>query len=306
MQQLESPLPAAARPSALEAWIAAARPRTLTIAAVPVFVGAALARMETAQFDPAATVAALVAAVLIQVGTNMQNDLGDFERGADTAERLGPPRVTSMGWIAPGDLRLGAGLAFGLACLVGSYLAWRGGWPILVAGLASIAAGIAYTSGPRPIAYTGLGELFVLVFFGVVAVCGTYYLEAARLSWSAAIAGVMIGMLAAAILVVNNYRDIEVDRRVGKHTLAACFGRGFAKAEYTFLLLAPFALLPALGALQGFRPSAALPLAALPCAFLLARKIVSAPPGRWLNRLLGQTAGLQLGFALLLTASFLL
>lgn len=305
MQQLESRLPAA-RPSALQAWIAAARPRTLTIAAVPVLVGAALARAETAQFEPVVTVAALVAAVLIQVGTNMQNDLGDYERGADATERLGPPRVTSMGWIAPGDMRLGVALAFGLACLVGSYLAWRGGWPILVAGLASIAAGIAYTSGPRPIAYTGLGELFVLVFFGIVAVCGTYYLEAFRLSWSAATAGMMIGMLAAAILVVNNYRDIESDRRVGKHTLAACFGRKFARAEYAFLVVAPFALLPALGALQGLRPSAMLPFAALPWAILLARRIGSAPPGRWLNRLLGQTAGLQLGFALLLIASFLL
>lgn len=304
MQELESPLPAA-RPSALQAWIAAARPRTLTIAAVPVVVGAALSRAETARFDPAVTLAALAAAVLIQVGTNMQNDLGDYERGADTAERLGPPRVTSMGWIAPSAMRLGVGLAFGLACVVGSYLAWRGGWPILVAGLASIAAGIAYTSGPRPIAYTGLGELFVLVFFGVVAVCGTYYLEASRLSWSAAIAGVMLGLLAAAVLVVNNYRDIEVDRRAGKHTLAACFGGGYATAEYAFLVLAPFALLPALGALRGAWSSVVLPLLALPWAILLAGRMGSAPPGRWLNRLLGQTARLQLGFGLLLTASFL-
>jgi 1,4-dihydroxy-2-naphthoate octaprenyltransferase len=169
-------------------------------------------------------------------------------------------------------------LAFGLAIALGGYLVAIGGWPILVAGLASIAAGIAYTRGPRPIAYTGLGEAFVFAFFGLVAVCGSSYLQAGSVGRSAVGAGAMLGLLAAAVLAVNDYRDIACDRRAGKRTVAARFGGGFARAEYGVLLLAPFALLPVLGSI-----AAALPLVLLPRALRLAWAIRRRPPGSWLN-----------------------
>ena len=259
-----------ARPGALHAWLLAVRPRTLTIAVGPVLVGTAAGSAEAGRFDPAAMAVAMIAAVLIQAGTNLQNDVGDFLRGADGADRLGPPRVTSAGWLSAAQVERAAALAFGLAIALGGYLVRLGGWPVLVAGVASIAAGIAYTRGPRPIAYTALGEVFVFVFFGLVAVGGSYYLQAGSLGRSAIGAGAMIGLLAAAVLAVNNYRDIESDRRAGKHTLAACIGGGFARAEYAVLLLAPFALLAALLPLAHMGAAAAMPLIALPWAARLA------------------------------------
>jgi 1,4-dihydroxy-2-naphthoate octaprenyltransferase len=290
----------AARPGTLHAWLLAVRPRTLTIAVAPVLVGTAAGSAAAGRFDAAPMTAALIAAVLIQVGTNLQNDVGDCLRGADGADRIGPPRATSAGWLAVTQVERAAALAFGLAIALGGYLVVLGGWPILAAGLASIAAGIAYTRGPRPVAYTALGELFVLAFFGLVAVGGSYYLQAGSLGRDAIVAGAMTGLLAAAVLAVNNYRDIESDRRAGKHTLAACLGGRFARAEYAALVLAPFALLPALHA------PAALPLATLPWAAKLAWTIHRRPPGRWLNGLLAETALLGLAFAGLLAAGFAL
>ena len=292
------------RPGALRAWLLAVRPRTLTIAVGPVLVGTAIGSAEAGRFDPAAMVAAMIAAVLIQVGTNLQNDVGDFLRGADGADRLGPPRATSAGWLSAAQVERAAALAFGLAIALGGYLVRLGGWPILVAGVTSVAAGMAYTRGPRPIAYTALGEVFVFVFFGLVAVGGSYYLQAESLGPSAIVAGAMVGLLAAAVLAVNNYRDIESDRRAGKHTLAACMGGGFARAEYTALLLAPFALLAALVPLAHMGAAAAMPLIALPWAARLAWTIRRRPPGRWLNGLLAETALLGLAFAALLAVSF--
>ncbi len=159
---------------------------------------------------------ALSAAVLIQVGTNLYNDVGDYERGADGSDRLGPPRASAMGWLAPADVRRAAAASFGLAMVLGAYLVSVGGWPIFVVGLASVAAGVAYTGGPRPIAYTASGELFVFVFFGLVATAGSAFLQAGHLSWAAAVAGAMIGAIAAAVLVVNNYRDLESDRQAAR------------------------------------------------------------------------------------------
>jgi 1,4-dihydroxy-2-naphthoate octaprenyltransferase len=293
-----------ARPGALHAWLLAVRPRTLTIAVGPVLVGTAAGSAEAGRFDPAAMAVAMIAAVLIQAGTNLQNDVGDCLRGADGADRIGPPRVTSLGWLSAAQVERAAAIAFGLAIALGSYLVRLGGWPVLAAGVASIAAGIAYTRGPRPIAYTGLGESFVFVFFGLVAVCGSYYLQAGSLGPSAILAGAMIGLLAAAVLAVNNYRDIESDRRAGKHTLAACLGGGFARVEYAGLLLAPFVLLAALVPLADMGAAAAMPLIALPWAARLAWTIHRRPPGRWLNGLLAETALLGLAFAGLLAASF--
>jgi 1,4-dihydroxy-2-naphthoate octaprenyltransferase len=294
----------AARPGELHAWLLAIRPRTLTIAVGPVLVGTAAGSADGGRFDAAAMAVAMIAAVLIQAGTNLQNDVGDFLRGADGADRLGPPRVTSAGWLPAAHVERAAALAFGLAIALGGYLVRLGGWPVLLAGAVSIAAGIAYTRGPRPIAYTGLGELFVFAFFGLVAVGGSYYLQAGSLSPGAGLAGAMIGLLAAAVLAVNNYRDIESDRRAGKHTLAACLGGGFARAECVTLLLAPFALLAALVPLADLGAAAAMPLLALPWAARLAWTIHRRPPGGWLNGLLAETALLGLAFAVLLAASF--
>lgn len=296
----------AGRPGALMAWALAVRPRTLTIAVAPVLVGTALAFAETGRFDALPMAAALLVAVLIQGGTNLQNDVGDSRRGADGADRIGPPRATSAGWLAAAQVERAARLVFGLALVLGAYLVWRGGWPILLAGIASIAAGMAYTSGRRPIAYTGLGEVFVLTFFGLVAVSGSYHLQAASIGWSAIVTGAMVGMLAAAVLAVNNYRDIDSDWRAGKHTLAACLGGRFARAEYGVLLLVPFMLLPAVGSLAGIGPIVAVPLVTLPWAVRLTWLIYRRPPGRWLNGLLAETALLELAFAGSLSASFAL
>lgn len=294
------------QPTPLKAWLLAARPQTLTIAVAPVLIGTALALAESGRFDALTMTIALFAAILIQVGTNLQNDVGDFRRGADGADRLGPPRATSQGWLPAARVARAARLAFELAFVLGAYLVWTGGWPILLIGIVSIAAGMAYTSGRRPIAYTGLGELFVFAFFGLIAVGGSYYLQAASVGWSAPVAGAMIGMLAAAVLAVNNYRDIESDRRAGKHTLAACLGARFARAEYGALVLAPFVLLPVLGALANLGSAIAFPLLLLPWAVKLVWQIHARPSGAWLNRLLAETALLEFALAITLTTALLL
>src|SRR5512138_3336947 len=207
------------RPSRARAWLMAARPPTLPAAVVPVLVGtAAVARLG---FLPLAFVAALLATVLIQIGTNFANDYFDFHKGADTAERLGPVRVTQSGLIAPETVRMAMVLVFGLAALVGLYLVLAAGWPILVIGLLSIAAGVLYTGGPFPLAYNGLGDVFVFIFFGLVAVCGTVFVQAREIPALAVWTAVPMGLLTDAILSMNNLRDLETDRASGKKTLAA-------------------------------------------------------------------------------------
>lgn len=229
---------ATAAPSPLRAWWAAARPATLSIAVVPVVVGTALAWRDAGPIDWIVALVALVAAMLIQIGTNLFNDVGDYERGADTPDRLGPPRATAMGWLPPADVRRAAATSFGLALVLGAYLVSVGGWPILAIGLASVAAGIAYTGGPRPIAYTASGEFFVFVFFGIVATTGSHFLQADRFSPAALIAGTILGALAAAVLVVNNYRDLDSDLRAGKITLAVRIGRAATRVEFAALVAA--------------------------------------------------------------------
>jgi 1,4-dihydroxy-2-naphthoate polyprenyltransferase len=273
---------------------------------VPVLVGTALAWHEGVDIHWLAAVVALCAAVLIQVGTNLYNDVGDFERGADGADRLGPPRASSLGWLAPADVRRAAATSFGLAMVLGAYLVSVGGWPIFVVGLASVAAGIAYTGGPRPIAYTASGEFFVFVFFGLVATIGSYFLQTGRFSWAPTAAGAMIGALAAAVLVVNNYRDLECDRRTGKITLAVRIGHAATRIELAVLLLLPFAALPLLGALTGTGTRMLLPVAALPVAVLLMRDLARAPISPALNPLLKRTARLELMFGLLVCAALAL
>jgi 1,4-dihydroxy-2-naphthoate octaprenyltransferase len=294
---------AADTPTPFRAWWLAARPATLSVAVVPVVVGTALAWRDAGAIDWVVAAVALVAAMLIQIGTNLFNDVGDYERGADTPDRLGPPRATAMGWLAAADVRRAAATSFGLAMVLGAYLVSVGGWPILAIGLASVAAGIAYTGGPRPIAYTASGEFFVFVFFGLVATVGSHFLQAGRFSAAALVAGTILGALAAAVLVVNNYRDLDSDRRAGKITLAVRIGRAATRVEFAALVGAAFALLPLLGAVTRAGAWLALPFAAAPFAAALVLGFWRAPVTTVLNRFLKRTAQLQLAFGLLLAVA---
>lgn len=288
--------------SILVAWLLASRPKTLTVSIVPVLVGSSLAYADAHVVLWLPLLAALAAAMLIQVGTNLHNDVSDFERGADGAERIGPARATASGWLAPAAVRRAALACFGLAMLLGVYLVWHGGWPILLLGLGSIAAGWAYTGGPRPIAYSALGEVFVWLFFGLGAVMGSYYLQTLRLGWNVFYAASMIGLFAAAVIVVNNYRDLDNDRRIGKNTLAVRLGRQGSRVEYAFLLFAPYLLLLALGHLKG----GWLPVLTLPWAAFLVLRFWRETPSPAFNRILAQTAQLQLGFGILLSMGLLI
>ncbi len=287
-------------PSRLQIWFLACRPKTLSVSLSPVLVGTAVAWHETATLLWLPLLAAALGAAFIQIGTNLFNDVGDFLRGTDTPERLGPKRATAEGWLTPNKVKAGAWLSFALAFLCGIYLVAHGGWPIVVIGLASLAAGWAYTSGPKPIAYGPLGECFVFLFFGLVAVGGSYYLQTLSLSPLALSAATLVGLHAAAVITVNNYRDLDGDAKSGKNTLAVRFGRPATRLIYTAEMLAPYALLPLLHSL-GWR--AALPLLSLPLALKLIRRFHNEAPGPVFNNILAATAGLQLSFALLLTLS---
>lgn len=272
-------------------WFLALRPKTLPAAAVPVVVGIAVAWAE-GTFVALPALAALVGALLIQIGTNFVNDYFDFVQGADTAARIGPTRAVAAGLLTPAAMKRAFVATFGLAFLVGIYLVVRGGWPIVIIGLASIASGIAYTAGRHSLAYVGLGDVFAFVFFGPVAVAGTHYVQALRWSETALLASIPIGCLVVAILVVNNVRDVDTDRAAGKRTLAARLGRGFGRAEYVTLLAAAF-LTPVLFLATGRTGwPGLLPLLAAPLALAPLRAILGTTDGPTLNRALGQTARL--------------
>ena len=281
-------------PGRLGAWFLACRPKTLSVSLAPVLVGTALAWQQQAYLLWLPLLAAALGAALIQIGTNLFNDVGDFLRGADQPGRVGPPRATAEGWLTPTAVRAGAWASFALAFACGIYLVSHGGWPIVVIGLCSLAAGWAYTGGPRPIAYGPLGEVFVIAFFGVVAVGGSYYLQTLALIPAALLAGLQLGLLAAAVITVNNYRDLDSDAASGKRTLAVRLGRPATRWLYAGELLAPYLLL--LG-------GATWPLLSLPLALWLIRRFWREAPGPGFNSLLAATAGLQLVFALLLTLS---
>lgn len=269
----------------------------------PVLVGSAIAHAETGALLLWPALLALLAAVLIQIGTNLHNDVADFERGADTPDRLGPPRATAMGWLPAASVRRAAWAAFVLAFALGILLVARGGWPIVLIGLASLAAGWAYTGGPRPIAYTPLGELFVMVFFGLAAVGGSYYLQTLSLALPAGLAALMLGAFAAAVISVNNTRDLATDARAGKHTLAVFLGRQAMNRVYVLELLLPFLLLPVLAAVLGRGWWMALPGLLAGSALQLAHRFATMPAGPGFNALLGETARLQAVFSLLLVAA---
>ncbi|WP_428828352.1 1,4-dihydroxy-2-naphthoate polyprenyltransferase [Azonexus sp. IMCC34842] len=286
-------------PGRLHAWFLACRPKTLSVSLSPVLVGTAVAWHDTSQVLWLPLLAAALGAAFIQIGTNLFNDVGDFLRGTDTPDRLGPKRATAEGWLTPSKVKSGAWLSFALAFLCGIYLVWHGGLPIVVIGLASLAAGWAYTGGPKPIAYGPFGEVFVWIFFGLVAVGGSYYLQTLSLTPIALLAASLVGVHAAAVITVNNYRDRDGDARSGKNTLAVQLGRAATKRIYTVEMLAPYALLPLLAPSLGWL--AGLPLLSLPLALKLIRRFRQTAPGAVFNTILAMTAGLQLIFALLLT-----
>lgn len=293
-----------APPHGWRVWWTAARPRTLSISVTPVLLGTAIAWSEGAPHAWLAALAALLCALLIQAGTNLHNDAADFERGNDTPERVGPLRVTAAGWAPAASVRHAAFAVFAAAFALGIYLVAVGGWPILVIGLASLAAGWAYSGGPRPISHTPFGELFVWIFFGVNAVAGSHWLQAGRVSAAALLGGAALGSLAAAVLMVNNYRDLAGDVKAGRRTLAAALGPARARRAYAAMMLAPFAV-PLLFALQG-HPGALLALGALPLCLGVVARIARGETGAALNLLLAGTARAGFVFGMLLAAGVLL
>lgn len=291
------PKPQSLRPGSVAVWWLACRPATLWAAVAPVVVGAACAA-SAGGFAARPVVAAMLGAIFIQIGTNFANDLFDFRKGADTSERLGPVRAAQAGLLTERQLGVGTGLAFLAATLCGVYLTAAAGWPVVAVGVASIAAGIGYTGGPRPLGYLGLGDVFVFVFFGVIAVTMTAYVQMLEVPRSAWISSVGVGALSTAILVVNNLRDRSTDEVAGKRTLAVRFGERFARIEY-FLLLATAFLVPWALLLSERHPGPLLALACLPLAIPQVRTM-RVGSGRELNPALGGTARLLLVYCLLL------
>jgi 1,4-dihydroxy-2-naphthoate octaprenyltransferase len=283
-------------------WLMAARVRTLPAAVAPVLVGTALAGHE-GRFRPLAFVAALLGAIFIQVGTNLSNDYSDARRGADTEDRLGPVRVTAGGLVPPRQVLMATYMSFGAAVLCGVYLIAIAGPLLLAIGAASILAGVLYTGGPRPYGYAGLGEVFVFLFFGVVAVTGSYFVQQQRIEWQALALSVPVGLLASAILVVNNVRDIDTDRRAGKNTLAVRMGRERTRTLYAAMLALAFAAVVALAVAQS--PWWLLALGATPLAAKLVGTVRTRTDGPSLNGALAGTGGLQLAFCVLLSAGIL-
>lgn len=284
----------------------AARPRTLPAAIAPVLVGTAAAVELTGELRAGPFLAALAGSVLIQIGTNLANDYSDARRGADTADRLGPVRVTSAGLVAPRRVLHATGLAFAAAIATGVYLASVAGPVILVVGAASILAGVLYTGGPRPYGYAGLGEAFVFVFFGLVAVNGSYFVQVERLDWLPFALSIPIGLLSTAILVVNNIRDIDTDRRAGKLTLAVRIGRRRARGLYRAITIGAFVALPIALAASDGSALGLLAVLAAPLALAPLRAVSSHTDGPTLNRALAGAGTLLGAFSLLLAAGLLL
>lgn len=293
--------------SAVRIWLMAARPRTLPAAVAPVLVGTALAAT-LGTFKVLTFIATLLGAILIQIGANLSNDYSDARRGADTEDRLGPVRVTAGGLVPPKQVLIATYVAFGLAVLVGVYLVVTAGWQLLLVGGASILAGVLYTGGPRPYGYEGLGEVFVFLFFGVVAVTGTYFCQREELSWEAFVLAVPVGLLAVAILMVNNVRDLETDRRAGKKTLAVRLGRPRARTVFAVVVYLAFLTAPVawLAGGEGLSPWLLLSWLALPLAAPVVRTVRNRVDGPSLNGALAKSGMLQLAFCVLLSAGLLI
>lgn len=291
--------------SKVTVWIKAARPQTLAAAFVPVLVGVALAaRDQTFQWMP--SLVAMACAFLIQIGTNYANDYFDFVKGADTDERIGFERAVAAGHISARQMKLATMLTMGLAFVLGLYLVWHAGWIILVLGVLSLIFGILYTGGPFPLGYHGLGDLFVFIFFGIVAVMGTYYVNALQWSPASFWASLAVGALATNILVVNNLRDLEQDRKSGKYTLGVLLGEQALRWEFLLMLLVALAVPPHFYARLGFGIPVFIPYLGLPFAIFLVERIWNEKQKRVLNKRLEQTAQFMTVFGLLFSLGIIL
>jgi 1,4-dihydroxy-2-naphthoate octaprenyltransferase len=288
----------------LRAWILASRPATLTAAIVPVLVGSAVAHA-VGGFRLMPALAALVGAMLIQIATNFANDVFDHEKGADTEERLGPTRATATGLLTSKQMRTALMATLALTLVPGVYLVSVGGWPIVIIGIASMLSGVAYTGGPYPLGYHGLGDVFVFVFFGLVAVCGTVFVQANTIPLLAWLAASAVGAIATAILVVNNVRDRETDVKAGKRTLAVRLGKRGGIIEYIGLFVVAYAVPVLAIVLANAGMWVLLPLVSVPLAIRLVVALVTKE-GRPLNAVLGQTAMLLLVYGVLLSVGLVL
>lgn len=287
-----------------EAWLLASRPKTLLASAVPVVIGTSIAIFDN-EFKPVAALFALICSALIQIGTNFVNDLYDFLHGTDKKDRVGPTRVLAAGLVSPGEMKIGITVIFGLAFLLGLYLVYVGGWIILLIGILSIVAGIAYTAGPLPLAYNGLGDIFVFVFFGFVGTVGTYYVQALQLTPLAFWVSVPVGALITNVLVVNNYRDIDDDKENGKNTLAVKFGQRFTRIQYVLFTVISYAILLVVYFTYKQSLLVFLPMLSLPIAVRLI-KMIYTYQGKELNKTLELTAKLSAIYGLLFAIGILL
>jgi 1,4-dihydroxy-2-naphthoate octaprenyltransferase len=294
----------AAPPSPVRIWVMAARLRTLPAAIAPVLVGTSVA-IQRGVFRPGAFAAALLGALFIQIGTNLANDYSDAKRGADAEDRVGPVRVTAGGLVPPRQVLVATYVTFGLAVVCGLYLVAVSGVELLFVGIASIAAGVLYTGGPKPYGYEGLGELFVFLFFGIVAVTGSAFAQLEEWPWEAFVLAVPIGLLASAILVVNNVRDMDSDKRAGKRTLAVRLGRERGRLIYALMVYGAYLVAPVPFLVGALSPWLLLPWLTAPLAVRLVRTVRRHADGPTLNEALAQTGMLQLVFGLLLSAGVL-
>jgi 1,4-dihydroxy-2-naphthoate octaprenyltransferase len=289
----------AIRPGSVTAWLIATRPPTLTASVAPVAVGSAVALRDNV-FDFWPALAALLGALALQVGANFANDLSDSRRGADNDRRIGPPRVTQFGLLSQRQVRVGLLSSFALASVAGLYLTYVSGWPVIAIGLASILAAVTYTGGPWPFGYRGLGELFVFIFFGLVAVTGTYYVQAGEVPWHVLAASIPVGLTVTAILVVNNVRDIDTDRAASKYTLAVYLGRRLARYQYVLFMGGAYASAAALFLLGSYSGWTLLSWLSIPAAVSPVVAVLTRVDGPPLNAALRATARLHFIFAILL------
>ncbi|MBS1969973.1 MAG: 1,4-dihydroxy-2-naphthoate polyprenyltransferase [Bdellovibrionales bacterium] len=286
-------------------WLMAFRPKTLTACLVPVVVGTALVKAMHLPIDGEVVLYALLASFLIQIGTNLVNDAVDFKKGADTEKRIGPQRVTQSGLFSYRQVMFGAGLCFLLAVLCGVPLVMKGGTAIIVIGILSVLMGYGYTMGPMPLAYFGLGDLFVIIFFGLIAVMGTFYLHTHEWTFQSFWLGLQIGFHATVLIAINNLRDADQDRTVNKRTLAVRMGKSFARYEIAALAFAPF-VMNAYWWTVDYKTAALIPLLTLPLALVVTKNVFQTEPGSVYNKFLGQSALLHLSFGLLLSLGLFL
>lgn len=289
----------------IKAWILATRPKTLPAAGAPVIIGCAMAISDHKFHAPAALIA-LFGALLIQIGTNFANDYFDFIKGTDTDERIGPMRVTQAGLIKPKSVRLGFILIYALVFLMGLYLFLRAGWPILLIAIISIIAGILYTGGPMPYGYIGLSDIMVLIFFGPVAVGGTYFVQALTINSTVILAGLSPGLISMAILTVNNLRDIRTDRIAGKKTLAVRFGENFARGEYLFSIIIGTLLPIYLVFLTKSHYLSLLTLLTIPAAIPSIKSIFFDEIGPGMNQILAKTGKLLMIYSILFSVGWII